>query len=333
MAKIVLGMAMPHGPTVQTHWSKFHEFEQRDPNNPQLRMDPAVTFEELVARAKETKPWLKEELTEEKWRDIFERSQKGLETLRAVLKETSPDVVVAIGDDQHEHLLDDNMPQFCLYWGETLMDVNRGRRQNRWTESSSSGAAMDTAGAQVKKAYPAAPDLAKHLIRNLIGQSFDIAVSNQLRADRGLGHAFTFLYRNQIFPREDIPMVPVMVNTFYPPNQPPVARCYAFGQALRLAIEAWDSDLQVAVIGSGGLSHVILDWELDQITLEGVRTKDPEILSSLPEERLIRGTSETKNWVIVAGAVETLEPTIVDYIPAYRSTAAMGHGLAFAYWR
>jgi 3-O-methylgallate 3,4-dioxygenase len=328
MAEFVLAAAMPHGPTVQTHWSKFGQFEQRDPNNPQLATEPAVTFEQLVAHAAETKPWLPNRLTESAWEEVYERGQKGLETIRGVLKEAAPDVVVVIGDDQHEQLLDDNMPQFCLYYGDSVQAVEGGTRGDRRPGDPPA----DPASLSVRE-YPTASDLSMHLIKHLIGQSFDIATSNKLRSERGLGHAFTFLHRNNMLPREDLPTVPVMVNTFYPPNQPPVGRCYAFGQALRRAIEAWDSDMRVAVVGSGGMSHVIVDEELDQLTLEGIRTKSPELLGSLPEERLIRGTSEIKNWVVVAGAAETLEPTIVDYIPAYRSSAAMGHGLAFAYWR
>jgi len=65
---------------------------------------------------------------------------------------------------------------------------------------------------------------------------------------------------------EDIPMVPVMINTFFPPNQPTPARCYALGRSLRKAIDSWDSDKRVAVIASGGLSHTIMDEEIDRMT-------------------------------------------------------------------
>jgi 3-O-methylgallate 3,4-dioxygenase len=324
MAQVVVGMATPHGPQMSTHWSKWHEFEQRDRKHPQLLAEPPVTFDELVARAR---PGLGAVLNEEHWKDEWDRAQQGLNVLRDVLREARPDVIVAIGDDQHEHLLDDNMPQFCIYWGDELTSVDRRRTADRkdWQVST------DGPGHEVRTSYPAAPELAKHTIQSMKRQGFDVAVSNQLKDNVGLGHAFTFLYK--LTPDQPLPLLPVMVNCFYPPNQPLPARCYAFGQALRQAIATWDSDQRVAIIGSGGLSHVVVDEEIDQLTLEAIRQKDVELFAELPEERLIRGTSENRNWIIVAGAMEAEEFTLVDYIPAYRNTAAMGHGLALAYWK
>src|SRR5205823_6755209 len=142
----------------------------------------------------------------------------------------------------------DNMPQFCIFYGSGVERVERQRtvdRQN-WVVD------RNAAGIELRKQYPAAPDLGRHVIKSLIGQGFDIAVSNQLKPEVGLGHAFTFFYTKGMIDEDaPIPMLPVMVNTFYPPNQPPPARCYAFGQALRKAIDSWDSELRVAIVGSG----------------------------------------------------------------------------------
>ncbi|MBI3061855.1 MAG: extradiol ring-cleavage dioxygenase, partial [Deltaproteobacteria bacterium] len=126
--------------------------------------------------------------------------------------------------------------------------------------------------------------------------------------------------------------VPVMVNTYYPPNQATPKRCYALGQAVRRAIESWNSDLRVAVMASGGLSHMVIDEELDRATLDALANRDREKLWSLPRQKLRGGTSEILNWVALAGAVEPMEMKLVDYIPGYRSPAATGCGMAFAYW-
>jgi hypothetical protein len=135
-----------------------------------------------------------------------------------------------------------------------------------------------------------------------------------------------------MMPEGEIPMVPFMVNTYYPPNQPTPKRCYALGQAVRRAIESWDADFRVAVVASGGLSHVIMDDEIDRITLDALQEKDADRLRSLPVERLFGGTSEIRNWVIAAGALEPMKMTLVDFVPAYRSPAATGCGMSFAYW-
>ena len=116
-------------------------------------------------------------------------------------------------------------------------------------------------------------------------------------------------------------MVPVMVNTYYPPNQPTPKRCYALGQAVRKAIESWDADKRVAVMASGGLSHVVIDEEIDQMVIDGLRTKNPDTLWRLPRERLWGGTSEILNWVALAGVVEPMELKFLEYVTTYRSPA------------
>jgi aromatic ring-opening dioxygenase catalytic subunit (LigB family) len=68
---------------------------------------------------------------------------------------------------------------------------------------------------------------------------------------RHFGHAFGFVIR-RLLGDGQIPVVPLLLNTFYPPNQPSPARCYALGKALRQAIEAYPEDLRVAVVASGG---------------------------------------------------------------------------------
>jgi 3-O-methylgallate 3,4-dioxygenase len=39
------------------------------------------------------------------------------------------------------------------------------------------------------------------------------------------------------------------------------------------------------------------------------------------------------NWIVVAGALEELPMTLVDYQPCYRSMAGTGHGVTFGYWQ
>ena len=91
----------------------------------------------------------------------------------------------------------------------------------------------------------------------------------------------------------------------------------------------------MAVIGSGGMSHFVVDEELDRKFLDAMKRKDAETLISIPPYNFRSGTSELKNWIPVAGAMNEvgLEMTIVDYQPLYRSSAGTGSGMAFAYWR
>jgi hypothetical protein len=233
---------------------------------------------------------------------------------------------VVFGDDQQEQFGDDNMPTFAIYHGKSVPVVrDSGLRPSGWKDAERRGWA-DTADE-----YSNDEGLANHLIKALNNEEFDIARCNRLRKEIGVGHAFSFLYR-RLLPGGNVPMVPVMVNTYYPPNQPTPKRCYAFGRAVRRAIDAWPNDKRVALVASGGLSHVVIDEEIDAMTIEGLKNKKPEVLFSLPRERLRGGTSEILNWVALAGAMENRDLKYLEYVTTYRSPAATGCGMGFAYW-
>ena len=116
----------------------------------------------------------------------------------------------------------------------------------------------------------------------------------------GIGHAFGYVY-NRLMTGDTIPTVPIMLNTYYPPNQPTPKRCYNLGQALKSSIESWPKDIRVGILASGGLSHFVVDEELDQAALAGMQAKSVEKLSALPREKINSGSSEIRNWIVVTG--------------------------------
>lgn len=330
MAQIVLGLGTSHSPQLGVPGAQWDLMRAKDEND--KRMD----YNALMERVRATRPnFAEEELGAELFQERDDACQTAIRGLGQVLREVNPDVMVVFGDDQHEQFLDDNLPMLSVYHGDTV-EV-RNRRRGAHPDQSLFGANLpwqsfsDSRDEVGDGSHPGHPALAQHLIRTLCDEGFDIARTNTLKADVGIGHAFGFVYR-RIHPEAKIPMVPFMVNTYYPPNQPTPKRCYALGQAVRRSIEAWDQDLRVAIVASGGLSHVIMDEEVDRITLDGLIEKDPERLCSLPVDRLFGGTSEIRNWVIAAGALEPMNMTLVDYVTAYRSPAATGCGMTFAYW-
>lgn len=321
MAKIVLGIGTSHGAQTHIPASQWPLWGAKDEH------DPRFNFAELLKRVK---PDIEQEITPEKMQERCDASLRAQKTLDDLIRRAAPGVVVIIGDDQYEQFLDDNMPMFCIYRGSAPMPRKRSGEGNAPPDVVAARKAQE-AKSTGPDVYQPAPDLADHLIRCLVNEGFDIACSAELKPEIGLGHAFSNVCRNTPAVAQ-IPMVPVMVNTFFPPNQPTPWRAYALGQALGAAITAWDSDKTVGVIASGGLSHQILDEELDRRLLDGLREKDDHSLCSLPRDKLQLGTSESLNWVVAGGALEPMEMTLVDYIPAYRSRGGTGTGLAFAYW-
>ena len=322
MARIVLGMGTSHGPMLSTPWQQW---DQRVAFDRQTEIHHfrggEHGFDELVSlRAREG---LAAEITPEKWQARFAACQTALEQLAQVFAAAAPDVAVIIGNDQRELFTEDNNPAFMVYWGETI--ENRPRTAEQRALLPPGVAVAERGHAPPEDAvYPGQPELGRHLIEHLIAEDFDVARSRVLPRGsgyvNGIPHAFGFIYR-RIMRDRVIPNVPVLINTFYPPNQPTAARCHRFGEALVCAIESWDAAKTVAIFGSGGLSHFVIDEELDRVALDALQTNDREKLIAIPENRYQSGTSEIKNWIPLAAIMAGggLAMTLVDYVPCYRS--------------
>ena len=319
MARVVIGVGSSHSPQLSIRakdWAKL--LGDKD------KTDPRLNYQALLQKAR---PGLEQELTPERFAERDQACLTGIETLGAALRQADADVVVVFGDDQQEQFHDDNMPMFAIYHGKEVPVVKHNNlRPAAWKDAEEKG------WAETLPQYQAGFDLANHLIRALTDAEFDIARCNKLRPEIGVGHAFSFLYR-RILPGSKVPIVPLMVNTYYPPNQPTPKRCYALGQAVRKGIESWPTDARVALLASGGLSHVVIDEEIDAMTIDGLKNKRPEVLYRLPRERLKGGTSEILNWVALAGAMEGRDLKYFEYVTTYRSPAGTGCGMGFAYWQ
>ena len=88
-------------------------------------------------------------------------------------------------------------------------------------------------------------------------------------------------------------------------------------------------------MASGGVSHFVIDEAFDWRLLNAMKRRDYKALLEEPEVHFRSGTSETKNWLVVAGmlAETNLEMELLDYVPCYRSEAGTGSGMAFATWQ
>jgi 3-O-methylgallate 3,4-dioxygenase len=187
---------------------------------------------------------------------------------------------------------------------------------------------------EADREYPVKADLASWLTRRLCDRDFDIAAMDGLTPGQFEGHAFQFIHRRLMAEteRQRLPVIPVILNTFDPPNQPTPRRCVALGQALRELVAEWPQDLRVGVIASGGLSHFVVDEVLDAHVIDAIRRKDLTALAALDPAQLQAGSSEIRNWIVVGAMATDLQLGQVDYIPGYRSPALTGTGLAFATW-
>ncbi len=285
-------------------------------------------YEDLLNRT--DVPRIAKEITPEKFQERHERNQKGIAKLVDALYGAKLDVLVMVGDDQQEYFQDDNMPSFSIYWGDEVKVSGRGADPR-------TGGGPLIGYSTEDSTVPINSDLGLHLVKYLVESEFDAGHSRFLDPNRGgrskggIGHAFGYVY-HRLMIEGNIPAVPVMVNTYYPPNQPTPKRCYDLGRTIKSAIEAWPVKARVGIVASGGLSHFVVDEELDTMALEGMKAKDLVKLSQLPREKINSGSSEIRNWIVATGATEHMDMELFDYVPCYRSPAGTGCAMGFAKW-
>jgi 3-O-methylgallate 3,4-dioxygenase len=287
-------------------------------HGPQL-LTPPEKWPELPVRIKgpfTPKPGIEAELTGDAMRSHAARCEAAIGALRAKLDSWAPDTIVIIGDDQNENILRDNMPPFTIFMDNEVDATLRYRYAGE----------KDT---DQMTRYAVNAPLAENLIDGLMDSGFDPSWSRETRYPAGLGHAFGRVL-NFVLPAADVAIVPVMINTYYPPV-PSAKRCFDFGVALGRLIRESGSAEKVALVGSGGLSHTRIDEKLDQDFMAALQSHDADYLSSMPSDVLVSGTSEIRNWIVVAGAAGG-GGSMVDYVPCYRNADGVGCAMGFAYW-
>lgn len=337
MAQIVLGMWTTHGPTLSTtpeqwllrvpadhankaHWyrSKTYSFDELR----ELRKDEGIaaqaTLEERTRRS--------------------DACTAALTRMADVFAEAKPDIAIIMGNDQRELFLEAITPAITVFCGDMLWDQPATPEQ---AARMPPGIHEAEAGHKPpeRREYPGLPDLATEIAREAMASGFDPAISKTLPVNpghwaSGVGHAFGFVYRNIMRDRV-IPHVPIIFNTFFPPNQPTARRCFEFGQMVGRVLARWSPETRVAVFGSGGMSHFVIDEQFDRHFLEAIMQRDERALVELDERLLQSGTSELKNWIAAAGVLfgTGLSGEVVDYQPCYRSEAGTGTANGFVYWR
>ena len=177
--------------------------------------------------------------------------------------------------------------------------------------------------------YPCHRPLALYLIEGLVEREFDVAAISALGPDQHEGHAYSFIHRWYL-QGSALPIVPVFLNTYNPPNAPLPKRCVRLGVALKELIAGYAEDLRIGILASEA-SVILVDETLGRGD-RGPAQKGQRFLAGLDPRKLKAGSSEIRNWLVVAGAATDLELTWVSYTPGYRTPALTGTGLCFARW-
>lgn len=222
------------------------------------------------------------------WKPFF----SGFPPVHQWLAKTKPDVAVVVYNDHGLNFFLDKQPTFAVGAAAEYYNADEG-----W-------------GIPTLPPFRGDPDFSWHIIESLVADEFDITTCQEMLVD----HAFTIPLK-LMWPNEQVcPVrtIPVAVNTVQHPLPTPT-RCYKFGQALGRAIESYDEDLKVLVVGTGGLSHQLegqraghINKEFDLMCLEKL-VDDPQALTRYSILDLVKlaGSQgvEVILWLIMRGAL------------------------------
>jgi hypothetical protein len=330
MAQIVLGLGCSHSPILLVEGEQWVHRARDDRRNASLyTLDGRkLSYDQLVAERGE--PYVAQ-ADPANFPAQARAAEAALDRLEARLIEAKPDVVLVIGDDQAELFGFDNMPAFAVYLGEEIVMKEEPLPHARltWTDKAFWG----RYGMDMPHRFPGAPALGRDLVKGLIRLGVDVAVSTSVAdpAKRAFGHAYGYVWQ-RLMKKVRVPMLPILQNTYFPPNNPTAARCFQIGNAIAQALAASPIDARVAIVASGGLSHFLCEEAFDRQVMDALKRHDVGMLTQIPQEALCSGSSETRNWITMAGAIGHLRCVDDEYIPVYRTAAGTGIGLGFGAW-
>jgi len=224
------------------------------------------------------------------WKPFFD----GYPPVRQWLSARKPDVAVVFYNDHGLNFFVDNMPTFAVGAAFEYHNADEG-----W-------------GLKPMPAFEGDPELSWHVINSLVEDEFDITTCQEMLVDHGFAIPMTLLWPGHSW--SGVKVIPICINTVQHPYPTP-ARCYRFGQAVGRAIESCDKDLDVVVIGTGGMSHQLdgaragfINKEFDLMCMEKI-VNEPEELLHYTIRELVRlaGTQgpEFIQWLAMRGALGT----------------------------
>lgn len=242
------------------------------------------------------------------WKPFFD----GYPAARSWLEDVKPDVAIVIYNDHGLNFFLDKQPTFAIGAAPTYKNDDEG-----W-------------GIPTIPAFKGDPAFSWHLIEQLIHSEFDMVSCQEMTVDHGFTVPMQLFWPD--FSYADIATVPLVVNTVQHPLPSP-ARCYKLGQALGKAIESYPEDLNVVILGTGGLSHQLdgeragfINKEFDQMCMEKI-IDDPEYFLKFSIHDLVREAgaqgAEFIMWLTMRGALgDNLKLVTSNYHIPISNTAA-----------
>ena len=244
------------------------------------------------------------------WKPFFD----GFPPVHNWLAKTRPDVAVVFYNDHGLAFFLATMPTFAVGVASEYRNADEG-----W-------------GLPTLRPFPGDPALSWHIAEQLVADEFDITICQEMPVD----HAFTVPLA-LLWPGADnrpVRTIPIAINTVQHPLPSP-ARCFKLGQAVGRAIENYAQDLDVLVLGTGGLSHQLdgtragfINKDFDLYCIDKMVT-DPTALTGYSTHDIVEkaGTQgvELLNWIAMRGALTGRVSKLHDnyHIPISNTASAL----------
>lgn len=244
------------------------------------------------------------------WAPLF----AGFEPTKAWFAKQKPDVAILVYNDHACAFSPDIVPTFAIGCADAFAPADEG-----W-------------GPRPVPVVKGDPEFAAHIAQSVILDEFDMTIINDMTVDHGLTVPLSLMFGQ---PKEwPCRVVPLAVNvTQYP--FPTGRRCYHLGKAIRKAVESYDKDLRVVIMGTGGMSHQIhgpraglINSDFDNRFLDKL-TADPAALVAMPHLEYMREAGaesvELIMWLIMRGALDDAVEEIYRFYHVAASNTAVGH--------
>jgi len=222
------------------------------------------------------------------WKPFF----KGFDYVHYWLAREKPDVAVVFYNDHGLNFFLDKLPTFAVGAAKEYRNEDEG-----W-------------GIPVAPAIAGDPDLSWHLINALVADEFDITMCQDMLVDHAVTIPMKLMWPGKN--RHPVRIVPVSINTVQHPL-PSLKRCFNLGHSIGRAIESYEPNMRVMVIGTGGLSHQLdgkragfINKEFDKLCMDKI-VNEAETLThysihDFVEEAGAQGV-EFLNWMAMRGAL------------------------------
>lgn len=244
------------------------------------------------------------------WQPLF----AGFEKSKQWIADLDPDVLIVVYNDHATAFSLELIPTFALGTAAEFPIADEG-----W-------------GPRPVPVVKNHPELAWHIAQSVILDEFDLTIVNKMEVDHGLTVPLSLMFGQ---PDEwPCPVVPLCVNVVqFPP--PTGRRCFKLGQAIRRAVQSFDGDLKVVILGTGGMSHQLqaeraglINSSFDNTFLDNI-AHHPEKAADISHVEYLRESGsegiELVMWLVMRGALDANVELVHRHYHVPASNTAVGH--------